>query len=370
MMRTTKLTSRTYFHTFCTHTNVILDPHYRHHKPCLLRLFETSTWVNATNETSPLPSTFPRTHTMLLKLYGVPLSQPFRSVAWTMLQLEIPFEIVLTVPGMSSSKGSKHENFTALTPHQSTQVPLLSISSSNSNSNSDDDDKKQSFSQKSSPSTSVINLTESPAILAFLCDNNFSIKDQSITSETLSPYKLYAAPGSTERAQIDSYLHWHHTNTRFLSRLFQREVRPDLGKGELSEKEQSRINRLLETLDSGWLQGSSASSSSTYIAGMEYPTIADILAYGELSTVTMTNLLDIRQYNQLEAWMERMTHLPFHDEAHTALHVLRDMKNNDIDGAPVPLAKRLSSATKAGLQAFANAQEKYTNVPTLPHAKL
>jgi glutathione S-transferase len=61
----------------------------------------------------------------ILKLYGVPLSQPFRSVAWTMLQLEVPFKVELTIPGMSSKVGTKHENFKSLPPHGSTQVPLL-----------------------------------------------------------------------------------------------------------------------------------------------------------------------------------------------------------------------------------------------------
>ena len=44
---------------------------------------------------------------MVLKLHGVPLSQPFRSVAWACLQKRLPFEVALVVPGMSSKMGSK-----------------------------------------------------------------------------------------------------------------------------------------------------------------------------------------------------------------------------------------------------------------------
>ena len=44
---------------------------------------------------------------MVLKLHGVPLSQPFRSVAWACLQKRLPFEVALVVPGMTSKMGSK-----------------------------------------------------------------------------------------------------------------------------------------------------------------------------------------------------------------------------------------------------------------------
>ena len=42
-----------------------------------------------------------------LKLYGVPLSQPFRSVAWALLQKKVPFEVKLAVPAMKSKVGAQ-----------------------------------------------------------------------------------------------------------------------------------------------------------------------------------------------------------------------------------------------------------------------
>ena len=56
------------------------------------------------------------TATMVLKLHGVPLSQPFRSVAWACLQKRLPFEVNLVVPGMASKMGSKGAAYLKLNP--------------------------------------------------------------------------------------------------------------------------------------------------------------------------------------------------------------------------------------------------------------
>ena len=45
----------------------------------------------------------------MLRLHGVPLSQPFRSVAWTLLQKRVPFEVSLCVPGSGGKRGSKQQ---------------------------------------------------------------------------------------------------------------------------------------------------------------------------------------------------------------------------------------------------------------------
>ena len=59
----------------------------------------------------------------MLRLHGVPLSQPFRSVAWTLLQKRVPFEVSLCVPGSGGKRGSKGEAYLALNPLGT--VPLL-----------------------------------------------------------------------------------------------------------------------------------------------------------------------------------------------------------------------------------------------------
>ncbi|KAG7353133.1 iron hydrogenase [Nitzschia inconspicua] len=245
-----------------------------------------------------------------LKLYGVPLSQPFRSCAWTLLNLRVPFEIEMAVPGMSSKVGTKNENFQALTPHRSTQVPLLVDNN-----------------------TGLV-LTESPAIMSHACER-YGTHNQ-----------LLAPSGSNQKALINSYTHWHHSNTRFLAKIFQTKVRPDL-KAVLNEEDHERIQTILQNIDRGWLQ------SSPYIGESETPSVADILAYGEISTLTMTNLLKVDEFENLSSWMNRMTQLPFHDVAHAALKELGDLSQDK----GVPIAKRLGPATKAGLKAFADAQQ-------------
>jgi glutathione S-transferase len=252
-----------------------------------------------------------------LKLYGVPMSQPFRSCAWLMLQLKVPFQIEMAVPGMSGKVGTKNEQFRSLTPHRSTTVPLLV------------DDNMS------------LVLSESPAIMTYLCEQYGS-------DDNGQP--LYAAPGSNQKALIDSYMHWHHGNTRFLARLFQAKVRPDL-MVELDDDDNSRIQEVLENIDKGWLQ------TSPFIGTSEKPSIADILAYGELSTVTMTNLLCIDEFGNLSSWMGRMKQLPYHEECHVALTSLGDLS---ID-SDVPISKRLGPATKVGLKALVDTQESVTS---------
>lgn len=251
--------------------------------------------------------------TFPLKLYGVPLSQPFRSCAWTMLLLKLPFQIEMVVPGMAGKVGTKSEAFQSLTRHKSSTVPLLV------------DDN-----------ASLV-LSESPAIMTYLCErygNNDNLD-------------LYASSGTVDKALIDSYLHWHHENTRLLARLFQKVVRPDLTVC-ITDDDQNQIQEILKSIDSGWLQ------SRPFIGNSETPSIADILAYCELSTVIMTNLLSLDGYENLVSWTERMQQLPFHDDAHTPLTTLGDVTIE----TDVPIAKRLGLATKAGIKAYVDAQKK------------
>lgn len=70
----------------------------------------------------------------------------------------------------------------------------------------------------------------------------------------------------------------------------------------------------------------------------------------------MTQLLDINAFENLSSWMDRMSQLPFHKEAHTALTEL----GNLVEDSDIPIAKRLGSATKAGLKALAEAQQQYS----------
>ena len=272
-------------------------------------------------------TTIASTRTMF-KLYGVPLSQPTRSVLWPMLVKGVPFELVLTVPGMDHPKmGARHENFRSKTKARSITVPLLEDTSRN------------------------FNLTESAAILVYLCEN---------PSTNMSD--LYAAPGTTEQATINSYLHWHHTNTRTMGQI----ASTYLVKGRRVESEAEQIqqqvtlHKMCKRLEEGWM--STANHSDLYIATESRPSIADFLCYGEVMQITETGIMQLEssledQYPNLAAWMERMKTIPFHDEAHASLHELGKLDMATHDAASSEFQKKLGTATKKGMVAIHMAQQ-------------
>lgn len=109
----------------------------------------------------------------MLKIFGVPLSQPCRAVIWVCLYKGLPFEIVLVNPGSKSAKGSRHPNFLAMNPQGT--IPTIK-----------DDDGHV--------------LWESNAILTYLAQKH-------------GWTDLYPAD-LRRRSLVDQYLHWHHRNAR------------------------------------------------------------------------------------------------------------------------------------------------------------
>jgi glutathione S-transferase len=263
----------------------------------------------------------------MLKLYGVPLSQPFRSVAWMLLQKHVPFQVQLVVPGSPHKKiGSKGEDFLALTKGRSTHVPVLQ-----------DDD---------------FVVLESPAILTYLC--------QSRGWTDLYPYDDLKL-----KTNVDSYLHWHHEGTRRLSQLIQPLLRPDLLLPTLvvpPEKLQEQVHSVLTQLDSAWL-----SSHDYFLAGSQQHSIADILCYGEVVQAVMMGALTLKDYANLSNWSRRMQQIEFHDDIHVALTVLGNVSDDgggDESSSKGPISKRLGVATKEGLKAVEEAQKRYSTTDT------
>ena len=246
-----------------------------------------------------------------LKLYGVPLSQPFRSVAWSLLLRKVPFDIQLTVPGATSKIGSLNETFLDKTKGRTGKVPLLEDES--------------------------LAISESPAILIYLCEKN-DWKD------------LYGLPATPRKALIDSYMHWHHTGTRSLAALQKPYLRPEL-QIQVTDEDREKALKVLESLNNGWLQGDDG-----FIATADEPTIADLLAYEEIAQGQMTGTLEgLDEFRNLSAWVSRMSQLPYHDEVHTPLKVL----GNLVGPSETPMPKRLGAATKEGIAALKKAQESY-----------
>ena len=178
----------------------------------------------------------------MLKIYGVPNSQPVRAVVWTCLMHELPFEFVMT----SQNRDAKRPEFLASMNPRGT-IPTIN------------DDG--------------LVLWESHAILIHLCEKH--------GWTDLWP----AEPES--RAKVNQYLHFHHRNTRELVVQWSRAIWPALfGIADPDEQWFERntfpglrnnaevVENTLGIID-GMLGG------STYLAGPA-ATLADISAYEEL----------------------------------------------------------------------------------------
>ena len=263
-----------------------------------------------------------------LKLYGVPLSQPFRSVAWALLQKRVPFQVAMAVPGMTGKVGARSPDFLARVN------PLGAIPAI--------EEEESGF---------VV--FESPAILTYLAET----RGDAFTD-------MYPSPGDPQaRATINAFMSWHHGGTRQLARLVQPFLRPDLG--EVDEAVfAARVNdarAVLATLSSAWLRDG---RDAPFIGGSATPTFADLLAYEEVYQLPALGLLAVDdEYPVLAEWCARMARLPGHAAAHAALDALGDLRGGAANAegggaAPLPMGKRLGLATKAGMKALAEAQER------------
>ena len=118
------------------------------------------------------------------------MSQAVRAVLWVLFNKELPFELVLTIPGSKDENGSRHPDYLSKFPNGT--IPAL-------------EDPESGFL-----------LAESHAIMCYLC-NKYEWTD------------LY--PNQHEaRAKVDDFLHYHHRNIKEASvGYFAPMARPDLG---------------------------------------------------------------------------------------------------------------------------------------------
>jgi len=249
---------------------------------------------------------------MSLRLHGVPLSQPFRSVAWALLQKRLPFEVKMAVPGSTRKGGTGSPDFLAMNP--TGNVPFME--------------------------DGEVRISEGPAILAHLCQKN--------GWSDLYPY----AEASPLKAKVDEYCHWHHSNTRLLApAYFAPLARPDMATEPAQlASHRSRGTRALELLESAWL------ADSSFIGGADHMTIADLIAYEEVGQIgpKFMNLVCFDPYPNIRAWVGKMEQAPYHDEAHAALTALGDL--SAFEPGDKELGKRIGAASKAGFGALAASQ--------------
>lgn len=218
----------------------------------------------------------------MLKLYGVPFSQPVRAVMWLLMMKRKAFELVLTNPGSSGENGSRHPDFLAKNPAGT--IPTI-------------EEPESGFT-----------LGEGHAILAYLC-REYGWTD------------LYPEDNRI-RAKIDQYFNYHHRNVRDASIGFiTPRIRKDLDIPEIMQQSSIRtVKNALQTLNDGWL------ADSDYLAG-DSVTIADLAAYVEIGQLQpqFTNVFDFSDYPNVRAWLERMTKVDRHDDVHVVLSEMGDI---------------------------------------------
>jgi len=217
-----------------------------------------------------------------IKIHGVPMSQAVRAVLWVLFNKELPFELVLTVPGSKDENGSRHPDYLSKFPNGT--IPAL-------------EDPESGFL-----------LAESHAIMCYLC-NKYEWTD------------LY--PNQHEaRAKVDDFLHYHHRNIKEASvGYFAPMARPDLGLTEGAINMSKRLfSNGLNALETQWLE------KNSFITGDE-ATIADIAAYVEVGQLQsqFTNLFDFEPFPNVTRWLNAMTQLKGHDDSHLVLSELGDI---------------------------------------------
>jgi len=206
---------------------------------------------------------------MVMKLYGVPVSQPVRAVQWLLAWHNIEHEFVMTMPG--NKKGSRSPSFLEINP--SGTVPALV-----------DDDG--------------FAVWESHAILVYLAEKH-GLED------------LYPKDVKT-RALIHQWFNWHHGNLRRLTMgLFAPKARPDI---KFSEAELKQFNVVI-TKSVAMVE---AQLGKTKFLTGETPTLADISAYEEIGQCQekFANLFDFSPYPNVQRWINDMEALPAWEKAH------------------------------------------------------
>ncbi len=244
-----------------------------------------------------------------IKIYGVPFSQPVRSLIWLLLLKQLPFELVPTNPGSKGENGSKHPSYLAKNP--SGTIPCLE-----------------------EPDTGYT-LGEGHAIMAYLCQKH--------GWTDLYPDDLQA------RGKVDWYLNFHHRNIRDASGMVAPKIRKDLDIPELIQfAAQSTFNKGLKTLNDRCLE------DGRFIAG-DALTIADLSAYGEIGQLQadFTNIFDFSEFPNVQRWLKDMHQVPGHDQAHVVLKELGDISQD------APSKDAIRDANIKALMAVKEAADKF-----------
>ena len=227
---------------------------------------------------------------MALKLYGVAPSQPTRAIMFLCGIKKYPFELIKTSPGANTP--TKQEYIDSVNPTGT--IPGICVM----------DRSEKEF-----------RLYESAAIMSYLC--NLNKWDD-----------LYPLSDIERRGLIDQYLYWHQENTRSITSGF---IRPLLQSSfkkitdwdpYLLVKDRKKALNALNIIDKTRL------NKHKYIAD-DALSIADISCYEEIIQIKEWNFIfeaaKIKteiEFPNIYAWMDRMSDLPGHDDAHRVMEKL------------------------------------------------
>ena len=223
----------------------------------------------------------------VLKLYGVPFSQPVRAVMWLLLMKRTPFELVMTNPGSKGDNGSRNPVYLAKNPGGT--IPCI--------------EEPDGFT-----------LGEAHAIMTYL-------------ARTRGWTDVYPADEKI-RGRIDQYLHFHHRSVREASLgLVAPKVRKDLDIPEsFQENARRTLSNALNVLDSGYL------AQSRFLVG-DTVTLADIGAYAEIGQLQpqFTNTFDLSAWPNIQRWLADMQKVDSHDDVHVVLAEMGDISKEAPD---------------------------------------
>jgi glutathione S-transferase len=243
---------------------------------------------------------------MVLKLYGMEGSQPFRTVQWALEAKGVAYETIVVQPGGKREEaplGTLSAAFRKINPLG--QVPFLVDTDTN------------------------VALGESCAILVYLADK-YGWTD------------LYPSEPA-RRALVNQWMHWMHRGSReFTLVLFAPVFRPDIKQNanELAIKAkglQATAKLLNAQLGrAAFLTGDSA-------------TLADLAVYADLGQLQpqFCDLFDFAPYPHLSRWLKAMEALPKFERCHT-----------EIFGKLRKIVLKSRAASKAGAAAGSEAAAK------------
>lgn len=223
----------------------------------------------------------------MLVVYGIPNSQPVRSVLWLCLLKNLPFELKL----IDQSRGAKRAEYLEGVNPRGT-VPAV------------DDDG--------------FALWESPAIMIYLCEKH--------------GWSDFWPDDPAHRARVNQYLHFHHRNTREQVARWSQTLWPTVFGVKNPSKEWLHKNTFTGLTDSAEVAEQALRivdgmlARTGFLAAGSRPTIADLVAYEELgqNQAKYANCTDYGAYPRIRTWFTEMEHLPHHDEAHAVWGLIGD----------------------------------------------